>query len=279
MASRSPIVVEVKDVNGNVVTGATVTVRNRQTGLLPTIYLGETGSTTLSNPMTVDTAGRAVGWVDRGDYNATVAGTGIVSYTVPIDAAPAGDRDIDVLWGPTAWFPTVGTTLPTGPGDGDRFVYAPASSIYSPVELRYRTATLKWEFMGGGGHFDALTAGTRTLTGNVWTDTTSAWTTGTAATAYTVPFAGDYEITMMMCGMNSAGSVYLQLGIVVNGVTPPTEFVVVTTPAAAQQGTVMLTYRKTLAAGDIVKPYVLNNAGGTFTRNSQSTQIIPRAVA
>lgn len=98
--ARSPVYIEAKDSAGNVVAGATVRVKKRSDGTNATLYQAETGPTTISNPMTADSLGRALGWVDRGAYNVDVSGTGITLYTVPYDAAASADRAVDDVWLP-----------------------------------------------------------------------------------------------------------------------------------------------------------------------------------
>lgn len=83
--ARSPIYLEVKDSAGNVVPSPTVNIKDRVTGTNATLYVAETGVTTMSNPATGDSLGRLLAWVDRGVYNCFISGTGISAYTVPVD--------------------------------------------------------------------------------------------------------------------------------------------------------------------------------------------------
>jgi hypothetical protein len=280
--ARSPFFIEVKDSAGNVVTGASVTVRSRATGIITTVYQGETGGTTLSNPMTVDVNGRAIGFVDRGDYNAVVAGTGIVSYTVPIDAAPAGDREIDTMWWPAQFTPTIITSgaLPVSAGDGDRVIWAPSSpAMISPVELRYRAAasTYKWEAIGGNGFADTLTSQvTRAITAATWTDSTAGWSAGNA-TAFTVPFSGEYDVWMSGSYMNASNAAHIYLGPSINAAVP-LMFTVATTALAGYWISMAGCWRLTLTAGAVVRPYIYSSGGATspnFLRNTGSTLITP----
>src|SRR5213075_3344760 len=87
MAGRAPIYIEVKnDSTGAPVVGATATVKKRSDGLNATLYSAEVGGTTITNPLTTDARGRALGWADPDLFNVLVAGTGVTSYTVPYDA-------------------------------------------------------------------------------------------------------------------------------------------------------------------------------------------------
>jgi microcystin-dependent protein len=66
------------------VSGASVQVNIRGGGPA-TVYAGETGATTVANPLTTTTEGRIDGWLDEGSYNLVVSGSGITTYTQAID--------------------------------------------------------------------------------------------------------------------------------------------------------------------------------------------------
>lgn len=278
--ARSPIFLEVKDNAGNVVTAASVTVLNRASGLMATIYSGETGTGTQSNPLAVDANGRISGWVERGDYLARVAGTNIVSYTVPIDAAPAGDRDIDTLWWPSQFTPTVGTVLPASPGDGDRFIWAPANALISPCEFRYRAAaaTYKWEYMGGAGFVDYQGSATRTSTANVWFDCSAGWTGGSNSAIFTAPFAGIYDVEITTSAMHNVAASHVYTGPALTGHANPDYFFVYTTFATGYWGGGSGNWRFTMAAGDTARIMMQYNAVGAFFRNSVGFIVRPVAV-
>ena len=74
---------------GSAIAGASVEVRNRTTGNLSTVYLAETGSTTVTNPRVTDAYGRVNGWVERGPYQLEISGSGLTTYIEYLDAVPA----------------------------------------------------------------------------------------------------------------------------------------------------------------------------------------------
>lgn len=61
----------ITDEAGNVMPGATVTVRNEVSGLLPTLYVDKAGATPLGNPFTADANGAAEFYVAAGFYEIT----------------------------------------------------------------------------------------------------------------------------------------------------------------------------------------------------------------
>lgn len=68
------------------VSGASVQVNVRATGTPAIVYAGETGGTTVSNPLITDANGRVNGWIDEGSYVLGVSGSGITSYNQPYEA-------------------------------------------------------------------------------------------------------------------------------------------------------------------------------------------------
>lgn len=278
--SRAPVFIEVKDNAGNVVTGASVTIYNRASGLMPTIYSGETGTGTQSNPMTVDAFGRVTGWVDRGEYLAKVQGTGIVTYTIPLDAAPAGDRDIDTAWVPRTLDPTIVTALtgttPTGPADGERFIWAPALTNVSPVEFRYNAASsfaYKWEAVGGQGMTE--TGGgvvTYTATGGVWYDLNQLSPAMTLS--FTVPFTGDYDLYAHLSASNLTLPVHQYVGLSINAAVP-TYQTLATTAAAGFYMQTAGRWRASLTAGQVLRIYGLTSGTGSWAILSRGWAIQP----
>jgi hypothetical protein len=280
--ARSPFFIEVKDSAGNIVTGAAVELRNRATGLLATVYQAETGGTTLSNPLTVDAFGRAVGWVDRGDYNARVAGTGLVPYTIPIDAAPAGDRDIDITWLHRSVSPTLvetaggaGTT-PASPGDADRFIWtASTPSAVSPVEFRYRSASAssyKWENMGGSGFGESGGPTTHAATAAVWYNLATLAPAMTSS--FTAPFTGDYDLYASVSGYIVSGAAQQLLGFSINAANP-SKITVSTTFGANYYATTTIRSVTTLNAGDVLRMYGQISITSTWNTQSRHWAIVP----
>lgn len=71
------------------VNGGSVLVKLRSTGSPVTVYAGETGGTTISNPLTTDAQGRVNGWVEEGSLVLTISGSGITTYNQPYEATRA----------------------------------------------------------------------------------------------------------------------------------------------------------------------------------------------
>lgn len=123
--ARVEIPVVVLTPSGGPAGGASVQVDARAGGAA-TVYAGETGATTLANPLTSDAFGRVVGWLERGAYNLVVspANNEFTSYTEPFDAAPAGGGAIDNLW------------LPDGVVDGRTVAAAIKDAAAATASLR-----------------------------------------------------------------------------------------------------------------------------------------------
>lgn len=95
---RVPFYHEVKNSTGVPVSGATVTIKGRISGTNSALYTAETGGAAATNPITTDSLGRAFAWIDRGAHNATVAGTGITTYTFAVDDAAGADQSMAGPW-------------------------------------------------------------------------------------------------------------------------------------------------------------------------------------
>jgi hypothetical protein len=97
--SRVQIPVVAQDAAGNAVSGASVTIVNRQTGQAPTVYTTETGGTARSLPLSTGANGRPPeSWVDRAAYLFTVSAAVIGTDTLAWDAAAARDASVDADW-------------------------------------------------------------------------------------------------------------------------------------------------------------------------------------
>jgi|GEM_PF-6047687 len=83
---------------GNAVVGASCLVKIRTSGAPATVFLAETGATTVTNPRVSDAYGRVAGWVERGSYQLDISGTGLVDFTEYWESSPAGDGAIDTNW-------------------------------------------------------------------------------------------------------------------------------------------------------------------------------------
>jgi hypothetical protein len=176
-------------------------VKVRATAADATIYGVESGGSPISNPVAADSLGRMLAWADRGEYNAIIAGTGITTYTIPVNATPAGNREMDDVWLPSGFAPSILTntgagTTPAFPIDGQSFIWAPALAPVGPVEFRYRSASssaYKWECVGGAGFGDSQFGGTRSVTSGIFNNWNTGWTAGTDLATFTAPFTGEYD--------------------------------------------------------------------------------------
>ena len=73
--------------DGEAVDGASVQVNVRGGGAA-TVYAAASGGTTKTNPLTTDN-GRVEGYLEEGSYDLVISGTGITSYTQPIEVVSA----------------------------------------------------------------------------------------------------------------------------------------------------------------------------------------------
>lgn len=93
MAARYEITDMVfRNVGGGAVlahSGASVAVKDLQGNNL-TVYQAETGSSTFTNPLTSDSNGQIEGFVEAPDYDLSVSGAGISSYTQKVRTSPPG---------------------------------------------------------------------------------------------------------------------------------------------------------------------------------------------
>ena len=83
----------------------------------------------------------------------------------------------------------VGTTFPSSPNNGDEYVYAADTSNGVFWRFKYYGATTKWVFIGGPPLYSyvATSEGTSSAT---------YVALATAGPAVTLPFAGDYDVTI-----------------------------------------------------------------------------------
>lgn len=92
--ARAQIPLVVTDDNNppNLLSGAVVEVRRRSDGGLLTVFAAETGATTVANPVTTDSAGVPVGWVDTPQrVNFVVSHAVLATRTYGWDAISADD--------------------------------------------------------------------------------------------------------------------------------------------------------------------------------------------
>lgn len=68
--ARRPINITIRDITGEALSGATVTVRVHETGALATVYASESTLTPLTNSeTTTGSTGFIPVWIDDADYN------------------------------------------------------------------------------------------------------------------------------------------------------------------------------------------------------------------
>lgn len=72
--ARVEIDAVVREANGQAAVGKAVTVYERGTTTLATLYAQETGGTTVANPVATDNEGRVNAWVEEGSYDLVVDG-------------------------------------------------------------------------------------------------------------------------------------------------------------------------------------------------------------
>jgi hypothetical protein len=193
--ARFPFTIEVKDTAGNAIYGASVAITARSGGGTSVLYAGETGPTTVTNPLVTDSQGRVASWIDRGAYTATVSGSGITTYAVPFDASPGANRAIDALWLPAGSDIPLVTALPTTSLiDGMEVVLVADATNGVYWRMKYNASmagSYKWMFIGGPPIY-AEGGNRTTLTDETFAST--AYVAPTTATQFTVPSAGDYLI-------------------------------------------------------------------------------------
>lgn len=106
--------------SGRAIAGASVQV-NIRGGSAATVYAAETGGTTLTNPLTTDSAGRIEGWLNEGSYDLVVSHPRYVSYTQAFEAISGlspGGRSLG-----QAQIVAASTLTGTTPGDGSTPLY------------------------------------------------------------------------------------------------------------------------------------------------------------
>jgi hypothetical protein len=96
--ARQEIPIVVLGADGRPVAGASAYVRTDPGGADATIYQAKTGGATFANPRTSDAQGRIEGWLERGDYAATVTVSGLPPWVEYFPITPAADGALDGLW-------------------------------------------------------------------------------------------------------------------------------------------------------------------------------------
>lgn len=201
---------------GSAIAGASVRVKNRATLADVTLYAGETGPTTLTNPLTTDAYGRAAAWVDRAPLRVDYSGTGITSYSEYRDIGPSSDRGVDEALLAYGAYGTVVSSLPGTPTDGQTIIYAADATNGIYWMLRYIAAmagSYKWVYLGGPplaserSNTDASAA----IASNTWAGVNANDPT------VTLPLAGDWRVDHGTHFGQAGGSSTNYCGIKVGG--------------------------------------------------------------
>jgi hypothetical protein len=95
MRTRVPLIALAP--SGALLSGATVTITNRQTGTATTVYGSEFGGGVLPQPLVTDVRGRVPGWVERGAYSALFV-SGTDTWSEDFESVPGRDKGVDSGW-------------------------------------------------------------------------------------------------------------------------------------------------------------------------------------
>lgn len=260
--SRIPVPISVVDTAGNVLAGVSATVKNRASGSNVTLYNAETGGSTVGNPLTTDSQGRAFAYTDRQGLRIDYSSTLFTSYTeYREDAVPPQG---------------IVSSLPGSPFDGQEIYFQSAGMATAGTvwHFRYRAGggTYKWEYLGGpplavegvGGRVDGTEESTTS---------TTITTLTTAGPAITAPLAGEFDCRLSVygaqVGVNSSPVVFFwKTGDSTSTGWQNSDGNVY---AAAVSGAGIITAQKrlTVASGDSIQVrYACSNAtGGAKFRN------------
>lgn len=177
--ARAEIPFVVTKTNGDAVSGASVQINVRNGGAA-TIYADATSGTTISTAglTTTTTEGRIEGWLNEGSYDMTITGTGIATYTQPIEIV-RGDG-VGLLAANS-----VGTaSIQDGAITFAKFAPTVTQNILpAGTVLMWAGATLPPGFAWCDG---ATYNGTLPTYTNLWTAIGTSWG-GTGQTAFKVP--------------------------------------------------------------------------------------------
>lgn len=122
---------------------------------------------------------------------------------VPRDVRALAEK-VDTILVPSLLAPTVVTSLPGSPTDGQEVYYVADAANGVLWHLRYRAAasgSFKWEFLGG----TELYASNDTLQTAI---TSATYIAPTAPISLTLPLAGDYMFTVMANVWNANSGFY-----------------------------------------------------------------------
>lgn len=189
---RIPVFIYTADpATGNALPSVTCTVKNRITDTNVSLFSAETGGSSVTNPLTSDSLGRAFAWTERVPLKIDYSGTGITAYT-----EYRGDGAQ----------PTFESTLPASPYDGQEIYFQNAAMATEGLvwHLRYRSGggTYKWEGVGAQTPLRAQIDTSQTTATVSYTDL------ATVGPDITVPLAGEYDVGITFEGANNTAGNY-----------------------------------------------------------------------
>lgn len=215
--ARVEIPLVVQDEDGNVLAGLSAQVNHRNHPTLSgpaTIYQYETGPGTLTNPLSTTAEGRINGWVEEGDYDITISGGSISTFTQPWAAiAGAQFATANVLIKGNAQVGNVGPSSEAGLKLGSSVLYLngadfKTTSAIDAGSLKISGTALAASHLSNGatGSGSVALAGSPALSGIPTAPTAAADTNTTqlATTAFVIGQAG--TSTPNMDGVGAAGS-------------------------------------------------------------------------
>lgn len=173
-----------------------------------------------------------------------------------------------------AAIPTLVSSLPASPVDGQEIYYLADSTNGIVWHLRYRLASAsasKWEFVGGS-HLHALVAASE------GTSLTSFADLGTVGPSITVPLAGDYDIGYgAQIAPPATSAVTGLMSIAVGGTgAVDADAVVVQTPSAGNAaGSPWRTVRKTGVAASAAVTAKYRTTNGTTNFSARTLRVTP----
>lgn len=249
---RIPVFIYTADpATGNALPSVTCTVKNRITNTNVSLFSAETGGSSVTNPLTSDSLGRAFAWTERVPLKIDYSGAGITAYT-----EYRGD----------ASQPTFESTLPASPYDGQEIYFQDANMATAGVvwHFRYRSGggTYKWESVGAATPLRAQIDTSQTTASGSYADL------ATAGPDITVPLAGEYDVSVTFEGSNGTAGNYAVASFQVVGGTAAQDAnrALVHSYTANFLTTTSRTTRFTVtAASSVLRMKYLSTAAGTAT--------------
>lgn len=255
--ARLPVHIFAADpLTGNALASVSCLVKNRATGASASLWDAEVAGSSVSNPLTTNSNGRAFAWTDSAQLQIDYSGAGITAYS-EYRAAP-----IDFV-----------SALPGSPYDTQEIYYQSAAmaTVGTAWHLRYRLAasgSYKWEFLGGG-ELNAV----NTTAGTTTTGTTAAF--GNTPTV-TVPLPGDYYVgatgDWSTADSTKQGNIQIGNGTILTAVSRHGWAANNTNVSFANSGLL-----SALAASDQVKLYGFTS-GGAATLTATTKQLTVRPI-